>query len=152
LNKLLVVIQVALSIVLLIGAGLFVRSLRNLRNIDTGFDHENIVQFSIDPGRGYNLERRVSLYRQMLSRLENLPGGLSATLSDFDLIGRYGRGNRVIIPGYTGPGENTSCWILSVGPGYFETMKMPILAGRAFGPQDERNTPPENQSTTNAPR
>src|SRR5215475_7475881 len=152
LNKSLVIIQVALSVFLLIGAGLFVRSLRNLRNIDTGFDHENIVQFSIDPGSGYNLARRVSLYRQMLPRLETLPGALSATLSDFGLIGRFGRGNRVIVPGYTGPGENTSCSALRVGPGYFETMKMPILAGRAFGPQDERPTPPENQPTTNAPR
>src|SRR5215813_4536248 len=66
LNKLLVVAQVALSVFLLIGAGLFVRSLRNLRSLDTGFNHENIVQFSIDPGSGYNLAQRVSLYWQML--------------------------------------------------------------------------------------
>ena len=152
LNKLLVVTQVALSVFLLIGAGLFVRSLRNLRSLDTGFNHDNIVQFSIDPGSGYNLAQRVSLYRQMLSRLETLPGALSATLSDFGLLSPFGRGNNVIVPGYTGPGEKVSCWILNVGPRFFETMKMPILAGRDFGPQDDRPAPTGNQPAANAPQ
>src|SRR5262249_1007486 len=146
LNKLLVVTQVALSVFLLIGAGLFVRSLRNLRSLDTGFNYESIAQFSIDPGGGYKLAQRANLYRQMLSRLEALPGALSATMSDFDLLSPYGRGNRITIPGYApGPDENMNCNILSVGPRFFETMKMPILAGRDFGPQDERSILPGNQ-------
>jgi putative ABC transport system permease protein len=153
LNKLLVVTQVALSVFLLIGAGLFVRSLRNLRSLDTGFNYESIAQFSIDPGSGYKLAQRANLYRQMLSRLEALPGALSATMSDFDLLSPYGRGNRITIPGYApGPDENMSCNILSVGPRFFETMKMPILAGRDFGPQDERSISPGNRSDENAPQ
>jgi predicted permease len=150
LNKLLVVTQVALSVFLLIGAGLFVRSLRNLRSLDTGFNYENITQFSIDPGKGYNLAQRVNLYKQALSRLEALAGARSATLSDFNLITRFGRGGGVTVPGYTPrPGEIPSCWSLRVGPRFFETMRMPILAGRDFGPQDERPAPSSDQPGAN---
>ncbi len=152
LNKLLVVTQVALSVFLLIGAGLFVRTLRNLRSLDTGFDYENVMQFSIDSGSGYKLAQRANLYRQMLARLEALPGARSATLSDFNLVSPFGADSRITIPGYTpGPGENMSCVRMIVGPRFFETMKMPILAGREFGPQDERPAPSSNQPDANAP-
>jgi len=151
LNKLLVVTQVALSLFLLIGAGLFVRSLRNLKSLDTGFDHENIVQFSIDPGGGYNLEQSVNLNKQMLSRLEALPGARSATLSNSGLLSPYGTISGVTLPGDARRSdEHPPCWTLSVGPRFFETMKMPILAGREFGPQDERPAPQDNQSAQNS--
>jgi putative ABC transport system permease protein len=152
LNKLLVVTQVALSVFLLIGAGLFVRSLRNLRSLDTGFDHENIVQFSIDPGSGYNLAQRANLNKQMLSRLEALPGARSATLSNSGLLSPYGTITAVTIPGDSRRAEEKPrCWVLNVGPRFFETMKMPILAGREFGSQDERPAPPGDQSAANSP-
>jgi predicted permease len=147
LNKTLVVTQVALSLFLLIGAGLFARSLWNLRTLDAGLDYENIVQFSIDPGGGYNAEQRSDLYKQMLARLEALPGAQSATLLYFSLLGGGGVGFNVSVPGYTpAPDENTSCNEMAVGARFFETMKMPILAGRDFGPQDDRPpAPPNNQ-------
>src|SRR5262245_459279 len=152
LNKLLVVTQVALSLFLLIGAGLFVRSLRNLKGLDTGFDYENIVQFSIDPGGGYNLAQGANLHKQMLSRLEALPGARSATLSNTGLLSPYGTITAVTIPGDARRAEEyPRCWVIKVGPRFFETMKMPILAGREFGPQDERPAPPGNQSAANAP-
>src|SRR6266540_1678598 len=139
LNKTLVVTQVALSLYLLIGAGLFVRSLRNLRSLDTGFDYENIVQFSIDPGSGYNAQQRSDLYKQMLTRLEALPGVQSATLLYFSLLSGGGLDFKVSVPGYTpAPDENMSCNEMAVGPRFFETMRMPVLAGRDFGPQDEQ--------------
>ncbi len=151
LNKLLVGAQVALSVFLLIGAGLFVRSLRNLRSLDTGFDHENIVQFSIDPGGGYNLEQRVNLNKQMLSRMEALPGARSAALSNSGLLSPFGTLTGVTLPGDARRAdEHPPCWTLSVGPRFFETMKMPILAGREFGPQDERPASQDNQSASNA--
>src|SRR5262249_54141073 len=138
LNKLLVVTQVALSLFLLIGAGLFARSLRNLRSIDTGFDYENIVQFSIDSGSGYAPAQEASLRKQMLSRLEALPGPRPATMSDTGLLNPYGTITAVTTPGDTKPAyENPRCWRLTVGPRFFETMKTPILAGREFGPQDD---------------
>ncbi len=144
LNKLLVVTQVALSLFLLVGAGLFVRSLRNLRTLDAGIDYENIVQFSIDSAGGYNLAQRVNLHRQALSRLESLPGARSATLSSYTLLADNTVTSSVIVPGYTpGQDENTDCNFLIVGPRFFETMKMPLLAGRDFSSQDERPTPSE---------
>jgi len=140
LNKTLVVTQVALSLFLLIGAGLFVRSLRNLRTLDLGFEYENIVQFSIDPGSGYNARRRSDLDKEMLARLEALPGAQSASL-----LSGGGVSFNVSVPGYTpAPDENMSCDEMAVGPRFFETMKMPILAGRDFGPQDERPPAPLN--------
>ncbi len=154
LNKLLVVTQVALSLFLLVGAGLFVRGLRNLRTLDVGINYENIVQFSINPGSGYNQAQRVNLHNQVLARLEALPSALSATLSNMKLLAENTFGDRVTVPGYTpGHGENMSCNILLVGPRFFETMKMPVLAGRDFGPQDERAVPatPADSAAPNAP-
>jgi predicted permease len=139
LNKLLVVTQVALSLFLLIGAGLFVRSLRNLRTLDAGINYENIVQFSIDPGSGYDIAQRANLYKQMLARLEALPGARSATFSAGGLLSGDLMALNVTVPGYTPvPDENMACNSLTVGPRFFETMKMPLGAGRDFGPQDER--------------
>jgi predicted permease len=152
LNKTLVVTQVALSLFLLIGAGLFLRSLRNLRALDVGMNYDNIVQFSIDPGGGYNDERRSDLYKRMLERLESLPGAQSATLLYFSLLSGGGVSFNVGVPGYTpAPDENMSCNEMGVGPRFFETMKMPILAGRDFGPQDERQPAPPNGRPGAAP-
>jgi predicted permease len=139
LNKFLIVTQVALSLFLLIGAGLFVRSLGNLRNLDAGFNHENIVQFRIDTGSGYNDAQRSNLYQQILERLQALPGAHSATLSNFSLLSGNSNAERVSVSGYTPePDEDMICKTLNVGPHFFETMQMTVLAGRDFGPQDER--------------
>jgi predicted permease len=136
LNKLLVVLQVALSLLLLVGSGLLVRSLQNLKNVDTGFDRENLIQFSIDPGRGYNTEQRENLHKQVVARLEALPGVRAASFSSpgFLIGGAYR--TDVTVPGYAaGPDEDLTTHYIDVGPRFFETMKMPILAGRDFGPQ-----------------
>jgi predicted permease len=144
LNKLLVVTQVALSLFLLVGAGLFARSLRNLRTIDAGLNYENIVQFRIDSGSGYDPLRLISLHKQALSRLEALPGARSATLSILAPLTGGTLLSRVSVPGYSsGPDENMACNILLVGPRYFETMKMPLLAGRDFGPREDQPAAPE---------
>ena len=138
-NKLLVVTQVALSLFLLIGAGLFIRSLRNLRTLDAGMNYENIVQFSLDSGNGYNAQQRNDLYKRVLDRLETLPGVSSATLSYFSLLSGNAISFNIVAPEFSGgPDVNTECNAMAVGPRFFETMKMPILAGRDFGPQDER--------------
>jgi predicted permease len=148
LNKTLVVTQVALSLFLLIGAGLFVRSLRNLRTLDVGLNYDGIVQFSLDLGGGYNAQQRSDLYKQVLTRLETLPGVQSATLLYFSLLGGGGVNLDVNVPGYTAaPDEYVGCNVMAVGPRFFETMKMPILTGRDFGPQDER---PVSASTSPA--
>jgi putative ABC transport system permease protein len=146
LNKLLVVMQVALSLFLLIGAGLFVRSLRNLRTLDAGINYENIVQFRIDPGGGYNAERYRGMQRQLIARLETLPGVHSATLSIPSLLSGDLVAFGVTVPGYVPRAdEDLSCNIVTVGPRFFENMKIPLLAGRDFGSQDERPVSPGDQ-------
>jgi predicted permease len=142
-NKLLVVAQVSLSLFLLIGAGLFVRTLRNWRNLDVGMNYENIVQFSLDTGDRYSPQQRSDLSKAVLERLEALPGAHSATLLYFSLLSGSGISFNVSVPGFSAPPDlNTECDSTAVGPRFFETMKMPILSGRDFGPQDERPIPP----------
>ncbi len=154
LNKALVVAQVALSLFLLIGAGLFARSLRNLLTMDAGLNYENIVQFRLDTSEDYSAERLSDLYKRMLARVESLPGAQSATLSNYSLLeGSYVK-PVVSIPGYTpAPDEDMTGKRITVGPRFFETMKTPILAGRDFGPQDERPpAPPKNASAATGPK
>jgi len=146
LNKLLVVTQVALSLLLLIGAGLFVRSLQNLRTVDTGFDRDSLVQFNIDPGGRLDVARRTNLYKEALDRLEALPGTRSASLLSFPLLGGSSITNRIAVPGREPqPGEEAVCHQLWVGPRFFETMGIPLLSGRDFTRQDER---PDDPSPT----
>ena len=142
LNKLLVVAQVSLSLFLLIGAGLFVRTLRNWRNLDVGMNYEHIVQFSLDTGERYSPQQRSDFSKTVLERLEALPGAHSATLLYFSLLSGGGISYNVAVPGFSAPPDlNTECNSTAVGPRFFETMKMPILSGRDFTPQDERPIP-----------
>jgi predicted permease len=137
LQKTLIVTQVALSLFLLIGAGLFVRSLRNLKNIDAGFDSESVMLFSLDTPGGYSVAQRVNLYRQTLERLEALPGARAASLSSFSLLSGSGSNGNIVVEGYANqPDEDMDCHRLWVGPKYFSTMGIPMLHGRDFGPQE----------------
>ena len=138
-NKILVITQVALSLLLLVGAGLFVRSLQKLRTVDTGFDRENLVQFNIDPGGRLDATRRLSLYKEALERLEALPGVRSASLLSFPLLSGSSITNRIAVPGRASQAdEDAVCHQLWVGPKFLETMGIPLLLGRDFTAQDER--------------
>jgi predicted permease len=137
LNKILVVTQVALSLVLLVGAGLFMRSLQKLKGLDSGFNRENVILFSLDPD--YDAERRANLYQQLLSRLEALPGVRSASLSSHGLLLNDNWNEKVAVEGYMPrPDEDLLCYGQVVAPKFFETMGIPILLGRDIGPQDAR--------------
>src|SRR5262249_23803893 len=122
LSKGLVIAQVAMSLVLLIGAGLYVRTLRNLTLMDLGFNRENLLLFSASPGAiGYKGERLANLYQQLLERIEATPGVRSATAggSMFSGIGQ----TSLCIPGYTPqPGEKMILFNFSVSANFFETM------------------------------
>jgi predicted permease len=153
LNKALIVGQVALSLFLLIGAGLFVRTIQNLKSIDTGFNRENLLQFVISTGKDYGVAQRANLYKQVLVRLEALPGAHSASLSNFPLLDGSRISNKVTVPGYMSQTEEDAvCNQLQVGPKFFETMGMTLLSGRDFSLQDEQNSRPEatNQSDVRA--
>src|SRR4029453_2076649 len=93
------------SMFLLVGAGLFVRSLMNLRTLDAGIDYRNIVQVSLDTGPSYDAARRTGLYKQLLPRLEALPGVQSATLLYFSLLSNGYVSYAMTAPGSGAPGE-----------------------------------------------
>jgi predicted permease len=142
-GKSLVVTQVASSVVLLSAAGLFVRYLSNLENLDLGFHRDHVLLVTLDPARsGYNGERLSRAYQELLGRLEAIPGVRSATLSAMTPISGAGAARNVIVEGYQAqPGEIRLIPENWVAPKYFETLGTPLLAGRDFSPSD-RGGPP----------
>lgn len=137
-----VAVQMGLSLLLLFGAGLFVRTLHNLKNVDVGFATDHLVTFGIDPGlAGYRLDQNPQLYKRIIDTLAALPGVRSAAAtSDPELAGNDERSS-IGIPGYT-PGENERMNVewAEISPGYFETMKIPFLGGRDITDQDSGTT------------
>jgi predicted permease len=137
LAKALVISQVALSLVLLVGAGLFVRSLVNLTNVDTGFNKENVIRLRVDASSaGYKEDVRLtSMYRQIEERVNSLPGVRAASFSIFTFNeGTWN--NSVWVQGYLSGHRETSVHHNAVGTGYFAAMGIPLLAGRTLGPRD----------------
>ena len=140
--KVLVVSQVALSLVLLVGAGLFVRSVLNLTNVDTGFDKENVLRLRVDASSAGYLEdtRLFNLYQQIEQRVSTLPGVRAASFSIFTFNeGTWN--NSIWVQGYPAGHRETNVHHNAVGNGYFAAMGIPLLAGRAFGPQDSASSP-----------
>ena len=143
LAKALIVSQVALSLVLLIAAGLFLRSLVNLANLDAGFNKDNVLLFAIDPvDVGYKEDARlVNLYQQIEQRVTALPGVRAASISFFT----FNQGawtDPVSVRGRTPTREDDEEVNHNVvGPRYFATMGIPLLVGRVFGPQDTERSP-----------
>ncbi|MGH9843323.1 MAG: ABC transporter permease, partial [Blastocatellia bacterium] len=135
----LVVAQVALSLLLLIGSGLFLRSLRNAGAIDPGFDADNLLAMSMDLSlQGYNETTARNFSRQMLERVRALPGVESASLTEYLPLGMGGARRGITIEGYTPrTGESTEVGSMAVAPGFVETLRMPLLQGRAFKEQDQ---------------
>lgn len=138
LAKTLIIGQVALSLVLLIGAGLFLRTLVNLANVNTGFDKENVLLFGIDPPAvGYKEDvRLVNLYQQIEQRVSAQPGVRAASISFFT-FNQGAWDNSVVVEG-GGPARGINNDVIEniVGPTYFATMGIPLMAGRVFRPQD----------------
>ena len=148
LGKTLVVTQVALSLLLLVGAGLFVRTLTNLENVNAGFDQRNLLLFGIDPTQdGYKGQRLVGFYQELTRRIKSLPGVHSVTMSTSTLIGGGVSINSVSIPGYTPkPGQKNAVGELEayfnrVGPNFFETLGIPLALGRTIGEGDTEAAP-----------
>ncbi len=132
----LVVTQVALAVVVLVGAGLLVRTLANLRSVDLGFDAHNIVIFGIDPTlAGYKGAQVDSLYRDLQGRLAETPGVKSASFSMMPLLS-----NGLMMTVFHWPGtpedQTAESDVLDVGPNFFETLHIPFLAGRGFSASD----------------
>jgi predicted permease len=141
LNKSLVVCQIALSCLLLIGAGLFVRTLQKLRDWDPGFHREHLLMFTIDHPQIQNFDpRRTSLHKEVLQRLEALPSVQAASLAGVQsLTGNVGHRYRPKLAeaGALPGGEDFRAYGIGVGPNYLKTMGIPLLRGRELGPEDE---------------
>jgi predicted permease len=132
----LVVAQVGLAVVVLVGAGLLVRTLENLRSVDIGFNTRNLLNFSINPTLlGYNPAQVDSLYRDLQGRFAATPGVEAASYSMVPLLS-----NRIAIMGFHWPGtpqdQESEADVLGVGPDFFKTMGIPFLAGRDFTASD----------------
>jgi predicted permease len=139
----LVVSQVALSFVLLIGAGLFLRTLVNLTRVNTGFNGKNVLLYEIDPPDvGYKLDLRlVNLYEQLEQKVEAEPGVRAASVSYFTSNQGEWRTPISVLGGGTNPSDNPHVLHNAVGPDYFVTMGIPLVVGRVFGPQDTPTSP-----------
>jgi predicted permease len=143
LRRLLVAAQIAMSLLLLVGAGLFVRSLQNLMRVDTGFERDRLLQVTIGPRLlDYDDRRLAALYERLVARLEALPGVRSASLSLYGLMTTDGRDGDVVIPGYVSRVEEDMAAALSVvTPRYFETTGIRLLGGRGFTAGDREGAP-----------
>ena len=126
----LIVVQVALSLVLLVGAGLFVRTLWNLRNVDTGFNSQRVLLFNVDPSlHRYEGDRLLGFHRDLLSRLAGSPGVLSASVARLRLLAGGMSGSPAEI---SGSDLRPQIHVNDVGPGFFDTMGIRVLLGRAI--------------------
>jgi len=140
----LIIGQVALSVLLLVTAGLFVRSLQKAQKIDPGFDPHNVLLMTVDLGlSGYNQERGGQFYTQLVERLRNLPGVRSASSAQSVPLGLGSQDASINIEGYTPPKDTDSINIdyNIVGARYFETMGIPLLQGADFDNNDTGNSP-----------
>jgi predicted permease len=132
----LVVVQVALSIVVLVGAGLLVRTLQRLQAVDPGFDTQNILLFGINPSlAGYKDHQTSQLYRQLQQRFAALPGVVSASYSEEALLSQSWSNTDVHLDGAPLK-KNVESAILPVGSDFFSVMRIPVVAGRVFTSAD----------------
>ena len=135
-GKSLVITQVSLSIVLLVGAGLFVRTLARIKNVSLGFNPQNILLFGIDPAQdGYKDQRLLDFYQDLSRRIEALPGVRSVGLSVLTLVGSEDSFLKTRIEdqgGNVNNSERTGAHYNWVGPGFFKTMGIPLVIGRIF--------------------
>jgi predicted permease len=133
-RKGLVSAQVALSFLLLFGAGLFVRSLQNLQGTDTGVELDNLITFSLSPAlSGYDEERTVVFYQQLLDRLRSAPGIKSAATAQVAILAGSEWDSSMGVEGHQAKdGEDMQAFMNGLSPDYFTTMQIPFREGRDF--------------------
>ncbi len=137
-RRLTVGVQIGLSMVLLVGAGLFSRTLKNLKSVDVGFVTDHLLTFELDPHlAGYQPSAVSPLYKRLLETLSSQPGVQSVGMTDDPVLANDNATFNVEVPGYQAQeGEHMSFEWERVTPAYFSTLKMPLLAGRAFNDAD----------------
>src|SRR4051812_46083509 len=143
LRKGLVAAQVTLSFLLLFGAGLFVRSLQNLKTADTGVALDNLVTFQLSPAlSGYESQRTVDFYDQLLTNLRAVPGVKSAALAAVSILSGDEWDNSMSVEGHQAKdGEDMQAFMNALSSDYFATMGIAVLEGRDFNRTDARDNP-----------
>lgn len=154
-NKALIVAQIALSCCLLIGAGLFVRTVQKLRTLDVGFDRENLLVFRLDLGKEYDDARQGDLYEAVLERVQSLPTVRFASMSNVQTLGGgeygYGLSGEIRADGTPADAEGLKVRGTAVTLDYFQTQGIPVLMGRDFAPHDLPTTQNVEPSQSSRP-
>jgi predicted permease len=142
-RKTLVIAQIALSLLLLVGAGLFARSLYNLKGVDPGFRPENLMAFTVDPSlNGYSQSRTQALYARLQEGIGALPGVRSVSAADIAALTQDEDISTVVVEGHPSKdGEDMNPHVNRLGPGYFSTLGIPLVAGREFTKRDVGGAP-----------
>ncbi|MGE3274736.1 MAG: ABC transporter permease [Vicinamibacterales bacterium] len=140
----LIVVQVAISIVLLIGASLFVRTVQNLRHVDVGFNARNVVMFRLAPELNrYDRERTTALYGELLDRLDAVPVVQEVGLTQQALLSGGAMVSSIFVQGRTyAPDAEDQIYLMTVSPGFTDLMQIPLVLGRRL---DARDTDPEHR-------
>jgi len=143
LGGILVATQVALSIILLAGAGLLLRSLHNLKSIQTGFQPENVAVASLNAGANrYSVARAHALFENLMDRAETIPGVRAASAAMVSPLSGQLWMYTVDIPGYiAGPKETPMTYLNAIGPGFFAAIGSQLIAGREFTRRDREGAP-----------
>jgi predicted permease len=143
LSKGLLVLQVAMSLVLLVGAGLFLRTLDNLKRVDVGFDSRNLLMFNVNPGvNRYDVDRSALVFRQVLQRMSSLPGVTAAALTRTTLLSGSTSTSSMWKQGQSSQtAAEERMFMMDISPAFFATMGIPIQRGRAFTDRDDMKAP-----------
>jgi predicted permease len=153
LSQVLITVQIGLSTLILIGAGLFLRTLQNLQSVQLGFDRENVLLFKVNARQaGHRDPELTTFYRDLQLRLGSIPGVRRATISNSPLVGEGTWSSPVVLMGQPAPtnppdghgslGRGQYTHVLTVGPDFFATMQIPLVAGRGFDERDGPNSSP----------
>lgn len=141
-GKVLVGGQVALCLLLLVSAGLLLRTLNRLETAELGFNRQNVLLFTVRPGlNGYKSVQLDEFYLELQRRIQRLPGVDSVSFSDRNAIGAGTSSTSAVVPGYAENGDFADFHRHIVGPGYFATLGIPIRLGRSLGPEDNHGAP-----------
>jgi predicted permease len=140
----LVTTQVALSMLLLAGAGLFVKSLFNVSRVELGVKTDHIAMFGVSPQlNGYTATRSLELFDRLEDELGAMPGVTGVTASMVPLLGGSSWGSSLEVEGFpSGPDTDTNARFNKIGPGYFRTLGVPLIVGREFTREDAANGAP----------
>src|SRR5262249_52750154 len=137
-SQALVVSQIAISLLMLVAAGLFLHTLSNLQSIELGFNRENLLLFQLDARQAGHRDPEIAhFYGNLQDRFSVLPGVRNVSLSSGFLVGS----GTMTMPIYVGAEQIFGTNVLTVGPAFFSTMQIPILLGREIGARDQPGSP-----------